>query len=139
MTISIETENCNYEVPALVLDAAESKLRLRLTFPGQILTVQSKNSIKQELLQLIQAEIGQFKWISYGPVWIELTWFIDAADRQETDVIGDLDNITKPILDSLTGLSGIMVDDTQTKSIYTKWLAKNSAVSENVIEIFLPF
>lgn len=139
MTIKVNTENCDFEQAALWPEALDSKVILRIEFPGHIPTIQSKNAVRQALLQTIQGEIEKFTWICFGPIWIELRWYIDAADRQETDAIGDLDNITKPILDSLTGLNGLFVDDSQIKTICTAWLAKNAATPENILEVSIAF
>jgi Holliday junction resolvase RusA-like endonuclease len=135
MTISIKMENCSYDEPAIIEESMDTTINLRISFPGQIPTAQSKNTVKATIIQLVQSELTKFRWICFGPAWIELTWFLDAADKQETDAMGDLDNITKPILDALTGLEGIIVDDSQIKSIYTRWLAKNAALREQILEI----
>src|ERR1700761_4816231 len=139
MTINTTFDNCDFESAGLAVGGEESAVNLRVTFPAHIPTVQSKAVVKQQLIDLLHTEMAKFTWISFGPVWLELTWFINATDRQESDAIGDLDNITKPILDSLTGMQGILVDDTQIKSIYTRWLAKNSATKESILKISIRF
>lgn len=135
MNLTLKTENCSYDNPCLTDLSSASKVMLSISFPNQIPTSQSKDKVKKTIIKLIQDELTKFKWISFGAVWIELTWFLDSADRQESTAIGDLDNITKPILDALNGFSGIIVDDTQTKSIYTRWLAKRESIQEHILEI----
>lgn len=135
MSINLEFENCNYHEPVLNPESMDTIINLKVSFTGQIPTAQSKNTVKATILHLIQSELSKVTWICLGPIWVELTWFLDASNRQESDVVGDLDNITKPILDSLTGLEGIIIDDSQIKSIYTRWLANTLASNEQVLEI----
>lgn len=87
----------------------------------------------------IQQAISNVDWIAIGPVWIELVWYIDAVHRQETDVVGDLDNISKQVIDSLTGLGGLFVDDSQMKSFNSCWLAKNQSFSGHRLSISIRF
>lgn len=139
MEVTSKFENCNYKNPSLMEFGAESKIKLRITFPNHIPSSQSRNMIKEEAIEIIKNETKKYEWIIFGPIWVELTWFLDATNRQETDTTGDLDNITKPILDSLAGADGIFIDDSQTKSIYTRWLSKNAVIPEQILEIEIEY
>ncbi|NSL91152.1 RusA family crossover junction endodeoxyribonuclease [Chitinophaga sp. Mgbs1] len=135
MNINIKTGNCDYKIPAVFPESLDSEITIEIRFPEHIPTDQSRKEVKESIINLIKSALQQFEWLCFGPLWIELTWFLQADDRQESDATGDLDNITKPVLDALSGLDGIMVDDTQIKSIYTRWLAKNSALPEQFLSI----
>jgi Holliday junction resolvase RusA-like endonuclease len=98
-----------------------SELTIEMTFE-EVVSVQSKKKRKAELVEAIRSILREIKWLIVCKTPIELYWFLDGVNRQETDKVGDLDNITKPILDGLTGIEGVFVDDSQFGSIYTEWI-----------------
>ena len=62
-----------------------------------------------------------------------------SIERQETDKVGDIDNITKPILDALTGPYGILIDDSQIGSVHTFWMSRNEQVTYSVLRLDIQF
>ncbi|WP_230980694.1 RusA family crossover junction endodeoxyribonuclease [Burkholderia cepacia] len=100
---------------------------------------QSRAERKQELVQSIQQELSQFKWLISGSVQIEFAWYLHSIERQETDKVGDIDNITKPILDALTGPNGILIDDSQIGSVHTFWMSRNEQVTYSVLTLEIQF
>lgn len=64
---------------------------------------------------------------------------MSAIERQETDAIGDIDNISKPILDALSGESGIIIDDSQIKGLYSFWMSKNDMIADSILRIDIKF
>lgn len=72
-----------------------------------------------------------------GDVKIEIDWYIDQHDRYSTNKVADIDNIVKPILDSVSGCGGILVDDGQVQAIDVRWLDKLN-VKENFRVRFEP-
>ncbi|MUG92752.1 RusA family crossover junction endodeoxyribonuclease [Scytonema sp. UIC 10036] len=130
MKISTQTENCSYDTQYLIEESADSVIYINLAFE-KIVSVQSKKAYKEQICNLIQKELSKFKWIISGSVNIDFTWYLHAVERQETDKVGDIDNITKPILDSLIGPSGVIIDDAQIKALYTYWLSRNELIEDN--------
>ena len=61
-----------------------------------------------------------------GDVKIEIDWYIDQHNRYSTNKVADIDNIVKPILDSVSGKGGILIDDGQVQAIDVRWLDKLS-------------
>ncbi|MGN7948551.1 RusA family crossover junction endodeoxyribonuclease [Microbacterium sp. 22215] len=55
-------------------------------------------------------------------VEVTLTLFVAEKDRYQTQTAADLDNVIKPLLDAVTGPSGIMIDDNQVQSIRASWM-----------------
>lgn len=135
MKITLTPENCNFENPFIIEECMDSQLRFEISFENHIPTAQSKEKVKQQLLSTLSRTLQQFKWIIFGPVWVELEWYIDSADRQETDAVGDLDNITKPLLDTFCGIEGLMIDDSQIKSLDTRWFAKNGQQPHSFVKM----
>ncbi|WP_223480602.1 MULTISPECIES: RusA family crossover junction endodeoxyribonuclease [unclassified Pseudomonas] len=103
------------------------------------MSTQSRLERKQELTQIIQSELSRFKWLISGGVQIEFAWYLSSIKRQETDKAGDIDNITKPILDALTGPDGILIDDSQIGSVQTFWMSRNEQLSYNVLRLNIQF
>lgn len=138
MKISTQTENCCYDTQYLIEESADSAIHINLAFE-KVVSVQSKKVYKEQICNLIQNELSKFKWIISGCVNIDFIWYLHAVERQETDKVGDIDNITKPILDSLIGPNGVLIDDAQIKALYTYWLSRNELIEDNLLKIKISF
>ncbi|MEG0926791.1 RusA family crossover junction endodeoxyribonuclease [Chryseobacterium sp.] len=138
MNVKIVNKNCNFESPYLIEEFADSSIEIDFNFK-RIITAQSKKQTQDILIQDIRNELRNFKWLILGKVQVEIHWFIDAVERQETDKIGDLDNITKPLLDSLTGYSGVLIDDSQINFFHSTWTSKNGTIEGNIVKIIINF
>lgn len=138
MEICITTTNCDYHNGFLINECADSSIKIELKF-DRITTRQSKKKVQDALTNRLRTELRKFEWLILGKLQIEIHWLLCPVERQETDKIGDLDNITKPIIDSLIGQNGVFVDDSQVNSIYSTWGWKNSIHSKNIAVLILYF
>jgi Holliday junction resolvase RusA-like endonuclease len=138
MKVSIETENCNRNSFYLFEESANSSIRIELNIPT-IISRQSRKHVIDTFVNLIQIELNKFDWIIVGSVTVDFLWYLNAVERQETDKIGDLDNISKPIVDSLIGPKGILVDDSQIGGLYTYWQSRNNPMNDNILQIEIKF
>ena len=136
--IKLNFENCNYNQCNLLDIAANSSLTIELKFEN-IISLQSRNSTKEHFINLIKNELSKFKWIITGRVSVELVYYINAIERQETDKIADLDNIAKPLLDSITGENGILIDDSQIGLLTSEWIPREENINENIMLIKIDF
>ena len=136
--LTLKTGNCDTEDFYKVEASANSDLELHIEF-DRIVSVQSKKKTRDELRSAIQGELSKFKWICTGPVNIEFLWYLHATQRQETDQVGDIDNITKPIIDALTGSAGLLIDDSQIGSLHTFWQSRNHETEKDVLYIRIYF
>lgn len=59
-----------------------------------------------------------------GDIRVEIDWYIDPWDRYENNKVADIDNIVKPILDAISGIDGIFLDDGQVQAIDVRWIDK---------------
>lgn len=73
---------------------------------------------------LREAVFSATSTVMTGDVKIEIDWYIDQHDRYSTNKVADIDNIVKPILDSVSGNGGILIDDGQVQAIDVRWLDK---------------
>lgn len=138
MTIEIETFNCDYQNYYKILEAADSEIKITLRF-NKIVSRQSRKESIDNLTKLIHSELLKFEWIIVGSILVDLTWYLNTVERQETDKVGDIDNITKPIIDSLSGEKGVFVDDSQIGGLYSCWISRNDLYNDNVLVIQIKF
>ncbi|MFU1519952.1 RusA family crossover junction endodeoxyribonuclease [Vreelandella alkaliphila] len=138
MKIVISTDNCSFDKHCLIEESASAEITIELEFE-RIVSMQSKAQRQRDLILLIHNELKNFQWVISDSVTIEITWYLNTVERQETDKVGDLDNITKPLLDSLTGENGVLIDDAQIGSIHTYWLSRNELKADNVVRIKISF
>lgn len=138
MKIQVETINCNHQQYYEIEELADSQIKITLKF-DKIISRQSRKDNINKLSTLIKSELSKFKWLIVGSILVDLTWYLNAVERQETDKIGDIDNITKPIIDSLSGEDGIFVDDSQIGGLYSYWLTRNDIKEDNILLIQIKF
>lgn len=138
MLINTETKNCDFDNHYLINESADSEIIISIEM-SKITSLQSRKHARDEITNLIQKELSKFKWIIFGSVWVDFGWYLSAIERQETDAIGDIDNISKPILDALSGESGIIIDDSQIMGLYSFWMSKNDMISDNTLRIQIKF
>jgi Holliday junction resolvase RusA-like endonuclease len=136
--IKVETSNCKQEKHYVIEELATAEVTLELQFEA-IISAQSRNERKQELIDAIHEELAKFTWLISGSVQIEFAWYLPGIERQETDKVGDIDNITKPILDALTGPRGILIDDSQIGSIHTFWMSRDEQLTYSVLRLQVQF
>lgn len=130
--LEIGFDNCSYDSPYLVEGCANSCITLIIDsekFP----TLQSKKNVQEELQNVIKAELAKIKWIIYNDVNLEFFWYFSCLRKKESDKIGDLDNLIKPIIDTFSGCNGIFIDDSQIGSINSLWMSRDVSSSRNSI------
>lgn len=137
--IKTKFENCSYDNYYTIEGCATSQIEFTLEakdFP----TMQSKKNAQLELQTAIKEELANFKWLIYNDVNIEFAWYFSGCRKKESDKIGDLDNLIKPIIDAFTGENGLFVDDSQIGSLNSLWMSKNVSISsDTVLRIFINF
>jgi Holliday junction resolvase RusA-like endonuclease len=138
MDIKSIFENCDYEHQFLVNESANSKIELRMELT-QLVSLQSRKSKRDELVKTIASELSKFKWLISGAVSIQFYWYLSHNDRHESDKSADLDNLTKPILDSLVGEDALLIDDCQIKELHIEWISKNESVKTSLLRIWIDF
>lgn len=136
--ITLHTQNCDTANFYKIEELATAELQLRLEF-DRIVSIQSQRLVRDALRTAIQEQLRPFEWICAGPVNLELLWYLHGTQRQETDKVGDIDNITKPIIDALTGENGFLIDDSQIGSLHSFWNSRNHLAQKDALYIRLQF
>jgi Holliday junction resolvase RusA-like endonuclease len=90
-------------------------------FPIAPVSQQGRAAKKTQLRQEIQKAFTGLQYYLTGDVTVEIDWFINVIARHEHDSAADVDNIIKPILDSIGGVKGLLIDDTQLLQVVSTW------------------
>lgn len=85
-------------------------------------SVSSSGNTKNKLRSIMLKECKQFQFLLSGDVQIEIVWMVHERYRYEYHKAPDIDNVIKPIIDSITGPRGILIDDTQVQYIGCRWI-----------------
>lgn len=84
---------------------------------------QATTAAKQRVKAAIRKVTRPLEFLLDGYVWITFDWQIHERFRWESDASADIDNIGKPLLDALSGPEGVIIDDSQVKSLSSNWFA----------------
>ncbi len=85
------------------------------------ISLQSKGDKKKELKKNILENLKKLEFSIASDVAVEIIWIINEWDRIKSSSTPDVDNIIKPILDAISGIGGILIDDSQIKEVNCKW------------------
>ncbi len=96
------------------------------------MSLQAKRNKKDDLKEFILKVLEEAQYFLTGDVKIEIEWHVHEQKRYETDTSADIDNIIKPLLDSLCGPSGILIDDNQVQCVTCSWLDTYDYESEKI-------
>lgn len=136
--MTLRTDNCDPTSCYKLETLATAHLEFWLEF-DRIVSVQSQKASRDALRSEIEEQLRLFEWMCAGTVSIELLWYLHGTQRQETDKVGDIDNITKPIIDALTGEAGLLIDDSQIGSLHTSWNSRNHHTKGDALYIRVEF
>jgi Holliday junction resolvase RusA-like endonuclease len=95
-------------------------------------SLQAKPNKKNDLKKFIYRLLKDAEYFLTGDVKIEIEWHVHEQKRYEADTSADIDNIIKPLLDSLCGPSGILIDDNQVQCVTCSWLDVYDFESEKI-------
>lgn len=84
-------------------------------------SLQSKSKKKNEFKDFVSSIVKGAGFLLSGDVKLIIEWRVTEQHRYEHASAYDVDNIIKPILDSISGPDGILVDDNQVQYIECYW------------------
>ncbi len=82
---------------------------------------QARSESKAAFQAAVRKELTPYQFFLSGEVSVTVEWTVNEYERYETDRSPDVDNILKPLLDALTGPSGIIIDDNQIQHVSCHW------------------
>lgn len=96
---------------------------IALRFDIEPASVQSSRTKKDGFAAVVKAAIARYPFYIVDDVTLEIEWVLSEKAKYESDKKADIDNILKPLIDSMTGPDGLLVDDTSVQSLYCGWLS----------------
>lgn len=91
---------------------------------------QSSRSNIKNFQSSINDKIKDCPNIFVGEIGISIEWHTSHESRYMTSQSCDIDNIIKPIIDSMTGFNGLFVDDCQVQTVTCSWIDKNLEIND---------
>lgn len=85
-------------------------------------SLQADAKRRQLIRDAIQPAVRSNEYLLSGDVQIEIDWLIHERERYEADSSPDVDNVIKPMLDSLCGPEGLLIDDCQVQALDCRWI-----------------
>jgi len=105
---------------------------IELTILAPPASQQSRRSEKERFGDLIRSQLGQCQFLLLGDVVADIEWLVHEQRRYESNEAPDVDNILKPLLDTLCGPQGLIVDDCQIQAVSCRWIDSPSPDNECV-------
>jgi Holliday junction resolvase RusA-like endonuclease len=124
---------------SMSLRVAEPPEGGRLTFVIERPPVsqQSRRSEKDAFADAVRARMGDCAYLLSGDVKVGIEWTLHEQERYESDAPPDVDNILKPLLDTLCGPQGVLIDDCQVQAVDCRWI--DWTLREQRVEITIDF
>ena len=95
---------------------------LQFTIEGPPISLQAKSFRKDKIRSKVNNALDQVQYFLSDDVQVEVCWYIHERSRYEKDSAPDIDNIVKPIMDAISGVNGILLDDCQVQAISCYWV-----------------
>lgn len=85
-------------------------------------SMQSRADARAMFDQRMAEQLARFRYILTGDLSIDVEWYGDWGERYDTGRSKDVDNVIKPLIDSLCGPDRIIIDDNQIHSVRISWI-----------------
>ena len=107
---------------------------IQFTVNASPVSLQNKASKKSTLKNIINETTKKSQFIITDTCWVSIDYYCSHIKRLKNPSAYDIDNIVKPILDSLTGLDGLIIDDAVVDRVTVNWIdtPKNDHIIINI-------
>ncbi len=85
-------------------------------------SAQNKGDVKRRFKTKVQEITSQSDFIITGTCWVAIDYYCNNVKRLKNPGVYDIDNIVKPILDSLVGQQGLIIDDVLIDRVSVNWV-----------------
>jgi len=99
-------------------------------------SAQNKNQKKLKFRSKVHNITSHSEYIITGNCWISIDYYCQHVKRLKNPGAYDIDNIVKPILDSLSGLDGLILDDVLIDRVTVNWI---DTPHEEILKIKLEY
>jgi hypothetical protein len=110
--------------------------QIQIFIESSPVSTQNKNSVKQGFKSDVHKITSQCEYIITGTCWIAIDYYCQHIKRMKNPGVYDVDNIIKPILDSLVGLNSVLIDDVIVDRVTVNWI---DTPHEDYLEIDLQY
>ena len=118
-----EEDDINHELSKSPFEEPPIGGELQLSIDAPTPSLQGKKVARDLFERKIHEETSKYKYLLSGDISLEITLQVHQSNRYESDGSPDLDNFLKPLLDSLCGPNGIMIDDCQVRTLSINWIS----------------
>ena len=101
-------------------------------------SIQNKQENKEKLKNKIHQITKTSPYILTDTCFIDIDYLCNYYKRYKNHGSYDIDNIIKPILDSLNGMDGLIIDDYLFDRVSVNWIDKNDEEDVLQLRIFYP-
>lgn len=98
---------------------------INFTIYNEPVSLQNKEEKKRKLREIIHLITKKCPYIITSHCWVHIEYRCNNIKRIKNLSSYDMDNLIKPILDSLVGIDGIILDDSLFNSVEINWQDKN--------------
>ena len=109
---------------------------LQIFIESSPVSTQNKNGVKQVFKSDVHKTTSQCEYIITSTCWIAIDFYCQHVKRMKNPGVYDMDNIIKPILDSLVGLNGVLVDDVIVDRVAVNWI---DTLDDDYLEINIQY
>ena len=95
---------------------------IQFTVYAKPVSLQNKTSKKLALTNIINETTKKSEYIITDTCWVSIDYYCSHIQRLKNPGAYDIDNIVKPILDSLVGLDGLIIDDAIVDRVTVNWV-----------------
>ena len=95
---------------------------IKFTLPLKPVSSQNQGQQKKIFKNQIQKITAKSQYIVTGTCWVAIDYYCQHIKRQKNPGVYDMDNIIKPILDSLVGKDGLIIDDVLVDRVTVNWI-----------------
>ena len=110
--------------------------QIQLCIESKPVSAQNKNGVKQKFRSDVHKITSLSEYIITSTCWIAIDYYCQHMKRMKNPGVYDIDNIVKPILDSLVGLNGVLIDDVLVDRVTVNWI---DTPHDDYIEIDLQY
>jgi len=110
--------------------------QIQICIESSPVSAQNRNCVKKEFKSDVHKITSQCEYIITSTCWIAIDHYCQHIKRMKNPGVYDVDNIIKPILDSLVGVNGVLIDDVIVDRVSVNWI---DTPHEDYIEIDIQY
>ena len=119
------------------LSAWPTGTRVEFGISRSAVSHQADSHVTAPFIQHVKDGLRTPRFLLSGNVRLTVEWWASEQERYEKDRSPDIDNILKPLIDSLRGPEGLIIDDNQIQTVTCSW--RDSQTQAQRLDVLLQF